>query len=207
MLPSGGSKRDNGVGNIGGANTSVVLTLVWLVASVLIILFGAWHCRVSSFRDSFKCNELECRLLFGDNRDAVSKYVIHRSDLTHIEIVRVDDDNIVVNWYHLPTREVNKLGHNVELKFMHSTDPDSKYQIQKQVLLSHRDMGKLKATQFYKQVHEYMNKKRDVVNIVNESHVSMLGVLSITFGGISMVMSCILGQWSDPVPRRQKKLY
>ena len=207
MLPIGVEKRrgDNGIGNIGGANASVLFTLVWCLSSICLIIFGFWHCRASAFSDSFICNEVECRLVVGSGQE--NNFLMHRNDLTHVEIVRVDRNNHVVNWYHLEPKQVNQLGHNIEIKFMHSSDPSNKYQIQKHALLSHRDMSRVRAKFSYNQIFDYMQRKTDRVEVRNESMLSILGVMSICFGAISLFLSCVIGQWSDPVPRRLKKQY
>lgn len=207
MLPFGNEKRrtDNGLGSLGSVNSSVLFTLLWCAVSVIAAVFGIWHCRATAFSDSLICNELECTLKVGDGRDL--NYAIHRSDLTHVEVVRVDDHNRVQSWYQLSPRETSMLGHNVELKFMYTTDPSNRYQIQKTVLLSHADMGLIRARNAYAQVSGYIEKKRDNVQIICKSRLSITGVMSIAIGSISALMSCLAGQWSDPVPRRLKKRY
>lgn len=207
MLPFGIEKRrgDNGIGNIGGANTAVILTLAWCFLSISLVIFGFWHCRASSFNDFFICNEIECRLVVGGGSE--NTFLMHRNDLTHVEIVRVDSGNKVVNWYHLEPKQVNQLGHNIEIKFMHSSDPGNKYQIQRHALLSHRDMSRVRVKFAYNQIFDYMQRKTDKVDVRNESMLSVIGVISICLGAISLVLSCLIGQWSDPTPRRLKKQY
>jgi hypothetical protein len=130
--------------------------------------------------------------MIGNDKDV--DYTIHREGIKHIEVVRVDAGNKVANWYHLAPKEVGKLGHNAELRFMHSVDAGDRYQVQKEALLSHRDMGRGKSRAAYNQIFEYMQKRRDKVEVRNESHLSVIGVLSIAVGAFSLLMSCIAGQ-------------
>lgn len=50
-----------------------------------------------------------------------------------------------------------------------------------------------------------MKKERHRLHITSSKHVTAVGILGIFFGFVSLIMSFIVGQWSDPTPRRLKK--
>lgn len=120
------------------------------------------------------------------------------------EVVRVDEDNNSLDtWYHLAPHKANLLGYNVQVKFM-STDGGG-FQVQKSALLSHRDMGLGRANGAYDNVYKYMTRKVDQVRIHTASILSVPGVVTAAVGSISLLLSCIVGVWSDADIVRRKK--
>jgi hypothetical protein len=81
----------------------------------------------------------------------------------------------------------------------------SRLKVEKPIQISHYDMGRRNARISYTNALKYLKQETNELKITASKSVTTAGVLSLTFGLISLIFSCAFGQFSDQTPKRLKK--
>lgn len=198
-LPVHGGTRSNGV-SFNTVNFSVLLTVVWLLASIGMFGLGVWHCRNRASFYKLSCDVDACELL--QNQNLPIKF--QRKDLTSANAVRINAKAEVVETNQIRSKYNKQLGYSVELKFQYSADPGSRYKAEKKLLFSPEDMGSGPSRQISKTIHKYIYKPSEPFEAKHAYSVTTIGLSGIIFGIMSTVLCILFGQWQD-TPRRLKK--
>ena len=74
----------------------VVASIAWVVASILVIIFGIYHCRSNSYSYKIECSPTVCIWTKAEKgiQEAVS---FARGDFLNADIVRIDSKGEVVD--------------------------------------------------------------------------------------------------------------
>jgi hypothetical protein len=93
----------------------------------------------------------------------------------------------------------------VQVSYNHPTEEGSRIKVEKHFLLSSSDIGRRSSRDAALQINKYLERSKDSVSVSLGSSVTVVGVLMIVGGLVSAVLSLLMGQWSDPEPKRMKK--
>lgn len=202
---SGGGNRNNGV-SFNVINLHVVLSIVWLLASLGIVILGVWHCRSYALYSSIKCSETRCELSI----DRAEPIFFLRKDFHGSNNVRTLNDNVVDTAEYREMRKKkthkSKFGNSVELKFMYSAeDIDSRYKAEKVTMFTKQDMGSSTARRVNRQITKYIGNDIETLNEYTGGTFTAIGTITVILGIMSSVISCMFGTWADPTPRRFTK--
>lgn len=201
----GGGSKSNGV-NLNVVNKWVLMSLVWLFVSLFVVYYGIRWCSHYSFSYSISCNMNSCVYTASDvNGKNITE--IDRVDLRRVDTVRLDSNGSVVEVGDGNRRSpgYNKNGYSVQLSYNRPAEPGSRLKVEKTMLFSPKDMGRRNARSCSSKIFTYIDKTKDKVEYSYSKTITLVGILLILFGIFSSVLSCVLGQWSDPEPRRVKK--
>lgn len=203
-IPSFSSKPNNGV-SIKTVNTSVLLTIIWTFVSFLIIYGGYKHCSWYSYRYTLNCNETSCKYILSEPSEYLEK-IIPRDNIKNAEWVRITKDGNIVD-----SRDKNNRKDGWSFKIIHGENKPSeignhKISVDETLLFSKKDMRRKSAKSGTAKLHKYIRKETDRLDLTNKSNVTIVGILVMFFGFISLMFSCILGSWSESKPRFKKKL-
>jgi len=198
----GGGSSNNGV-SLSVVNKWVLMSLIWLVVSIFIVYYGIRMCAYHSFNYEIRCTMNSC-VYKGLGQAGIE---IDRVDLRRVEMVRIDSNGTVVEVGEGNRRSsaYNKNGYSCQLSYNKPAEEGSRIKVEKTLLISPRDMGRRVAKSCSTKVYAYIDKKKDKVDFSYSRTVTVVGILMIILGVASSVLSCVLGQWSDPEPRRVKK--
>ena len=93
MLPSFESKRNNGINGIPYFSTvskPVLYSVIWLLLSVFLMIFGMYHCYSNAHSFDFKCSRDSCSLV--RNGDRINELEFFKDDLLSSAVVRLNAD-------------------------------------------------------------------------------------------------------------------
>lgn len=200
-LPIGGGgygSRNNGV-SFSTMNVSVLLSIIWLLASVGMFGLGVWHCRNRSSHYALKCSINDCELFY--NRDSALTFL--RKDFSQANYVRINVKGEVVDTSKMKSKQSRSFGHSVELRFQKPLD-DPRYKTEKRALFAPEDMGSGHARRVAKSLTKLIYKPTEPIDERHGFSVTTIGLLGVIFGILSTVLSLVFGQWQD-TPRRLKK--
>eukprot|EP01036_Dinobryon_divergens_P031282 gene31282-40652_t len=192
--------NSNGVEGI----PTVVASIAWVVVSILVIIFGIYHCRSNSYSYKIECSPTVC--IWSKVEKGVQEAVsFARSDFLHADIVRIDSKGEVVDneAMKLSNKRAGSFGYSVRLKARLPVEPESKIRAEKSLILSPHDMGRRQARSCSSRLQSYLTRASESVNKTGDSRsVTFAGLMSCFFGLISLVTACIFGQWADKPARR-----
>lgn len=235
MLPTHSASKggglfgsNNGLPSLPVVNKMVLASLLWVLLSVGLTIYGFRDCSNNAYSSSLKCDEVSCVLnsmtsavISGGpehhtNQDLEKKSKAKRemkvtewarSDFISVDVVAIDNWGAIADTSNKSKREVVKmmLGSNVRLKFRQPVADGSKIKTDRIITLTHQDLGKRPSKTHAARIQKYIDKRTDSVSLNVGRGVTVKGVLYIFFGIISLIMSCLFGQWSDPAKKRLKK--
>jgi hypothetical protein len=130
-----------------------------------------------------------------------------RGDFMSVESVLIDNWGAIADTSNKSKREIvkMKLGSNVKLKFKQAVADGSKIKADRIITLSHEDIGRRPSKTYTNKIKKYLDKESNSVSLNVGRGVTVKGILCIFFGIISLIMSCLFGQWAEPAKRLKKK--
>jgi hypothetical protein len=206
MAMHSGSKN-NGV-SLSSVNKYVASSLAWLLLSLFLMYYGWRHCGTYSQVSTLSCNDGTCTLIQYPNPDDVKTYTFLAQDFIESNTVRINEVGEVTTTNGLSRKEQGNLGHSVQFKFKMTPEEGSRFKVQQTTLFSTLNLGKRPSRSMNKKINEFIENKSKNENfdIASGSRVTVVGVLCIAFGVISAVAALLFGHWSDPTPRRLRKV-
>lgn len=144
MLPSFESKRNNGINGIPYFSTvskPVLYSVIWLLVSIFLMIFGMYHCYSNAHSFDFKCTRDSCSLV--RNGDRIHEIEFYRDDLLSSSVVKLNADKKSVK-ERLPKNSRSR-GQDrsqvcsLEIVLKRTSHPHNDHQ--SQVLLNHADIG------------------------------------------------------------------
>jgi hypothetical protein len=215
MLPThSGTKAANGVSGIPTVNKSVALSLLWIIVSIGVIIFGFRHCSNNSYKNSLICDDSSCILTLSSSgiEKIDSKFEFDRSDFKEVQSIKIDSTGAYVD-SSLKKSKKERLSSTLRFRFMHASEEigednkiiKSKMKAERIKIFGSNDIGRRLTKSHLERAKKYIEKKNDKLSISSGKGVTVIGILSIFFGIISLIASSFLGQFSDPTPRRLKK--
>lgn len=202
-LPVHGANKSNGV-SLSTININVVLSLLWIISSIIIVYLGNTHCKVYSINSSLICDEKTCDLISKQVDGQLTKYTFSQVDFIDSEITRVKDGK-VISTVGVSRKISSSYGYSVMIKFKSPVEDGSRIKVQSSVLLSPYDTGRRSARSTVSKIDRYIEGKSKELNLVIGQTWTVFGTLLIISGFVSLVCSFIFGQFSDPAPRRMRK--
>ena len=215
MLPlsAPSRNRDNGLRNIKTVNQKVVLSLIWAIASIIVIVFGFWHCRANAYNYQLQCDADQCNFVYPSNfeLDDSTPLIILKEDLKFADDVTIDEETIkIIDTIGMKSRKVNKMPKSVAIKYDVYADetrnPDSKEL--RTLVFQPVNIGRRKARSQARKIKDYLNVNEDTVEGINMGHgkfVTAVGIVSIVLGIVSLILSFALGSWKDEQLDRMRK--
>ena len=180
-----------------GVNKSVLATLIWSLASLLVAFFGVWHCWTTAYNNRIECDVERCVL--SSTLPDVATYEILREDLNDVKVVRLNLRNELIEAAEsLSLKRQRMLGSTLQFTFRDKTT-----QMGKSILFPPFDMGggsrMVSAKQAKRKLDEYLADtiKKLPLEIDSGKRVTVLGILCVVLGIFSVVCSCFVGIWAD----------
>jgi hypothetical protein len=214
MLPThGGTKRNNGLAGIPVVNKQVLLTIAWLLASIFTIFYGFYHCRANGYSYALRCDATMCKYTT-INVDNVKNYEWERDDFLNVyqgKVLREGEEVLDAEAQRASSvsekrrRRRQKGGMTLQLEFQVAAEQGSRIKVINKIPFTLHDIGRRAVRNNEKAIKKYRDGDTDSVSISSVKRVTLLGVLTIIGGILSVLMSLLLGVWSDPTPRRMKK--
>ena len=199
----GGTNRNNGV-SIPVVNKWVVLSLSWILFSVYLFYYGFRHSRLYANISTLNCDKDSCVLRY-QNSTGTSSFDFSRNDMKSTEVVRYDGKD-VIDVSGMKKKAANKVGYSVQLKVNLAPEVGSRIKIPKLLLLHRADMGRSSSREASKKIVQYIDNDSETLVLSAGSGWTSLGVASTLIGFFSFVSSLLFGQFSDPEPKRQRKI-
>ena len=190
------SRPDNGLKSMKTVNQNVVLSIAWLFGSIMVVLFGFYHCRANSFNYKMTCDTTMCKFEYPSGDRFEETLTIERSNIMHAENVHWDERKKEVV-KPVSNRSTSKLGMTVAVKY-HSWDESGEKSLET-LVFPPTDMGRRKSRTSLRKLKEYLNNRTENDEFVHEfgKMVTALGVVCIVFGITSIILSLALGSWKD----------
>ncbi len=193
----GGGRVDNGLGSMKVVNNQVVMSITWLVVSIVVVFFGLYHCRANSYNYALSCTSDGCKFTYPSGARFNEPIYLEKTNMKYAETLYWDEyAGEVVETKGVPNRKLNRMGMTIGVRYEVSNE-DSK--ALKTLVFPPADMGRRKARKALKQFKEYLNVKgpTDGLDQTHSKIVTALGVVCIIFGLTSAILSCMLGSWKD----------
>jgi preprotein translocase subunit SecG len=192
--------KSNGVTGMNVVNKSVALSLLWVVFSMGMLWFGYGNCRANSYNYQIKCAKEVCTLIKSDPmKDEKLNIEFPVADLLRVDAVRINDNGDIVDSAKMRLEPKAKFGHSLKLTIKLPADKNSKLKITKDVIFTTRDMSRRPARSGSSKISALINGTKKSVNFSASSSVTLLGVMMIIIGIISVVCAFIFGEWKDKV--------
>lgn len=209
--PYGGGRSiarpDNGLKSMKTVNQGVVMSIVWLLGSVFVVIFGFWHCRSNAFNYKMSCDTTLCTFEYPGGHLFEETTTIERSNILYAENVHWDErEGKMVDTKGLTNKKTSKLGLTVAVKY-HVWDEAGNTKSLETLVFPPVDMGRRKARSSLRKIKEYLNNKEEKDELLHQhgKMVTALGVVSIVFGITSVILSLALGSWKDEKLKRVRR--
>ena len=150
------------------------------------------------------CDENVCSLRY-QNSTTTDLVTFSRSDLKSADTVRHDGTDIV-DVTGMKRKKANKIGYTVQLKLMQPPEEGSRLKIPSTILLYPNDIGRGSARSSVKKISEYIDRDVDVLSLRSGSGWTSFGICCVILGFFSFIASFVFGQFSDPEPKRLRKI-
>lgn len=128
-----------------------------------------------------------------------------RIDLKSADVVRHDGTD-VVDVSGMKRKKANKVGYTVQMKLMQPAEEGSRLKVPKHVLVYRNDMGRGTSRTTVKKISEYIDRDTDTVEVRSGSGWTSFGICCVLIGFFSFISSVLFGQFSDPEPKRLRKI-
>ena len=128
-----------------------------------------------------------------------------RSDLKSADVVRHDGSD-VVDVSGMKRKKANKVGYTVQMKLMQPAEEGSRLKVPKHILVYRKDMGRGASRTTVKKISEYIDRDTDALEVRSGSGWTSFGICCVLVGFFSFVASVLFGQFSDPEPKRLRKI-
>ena len=206
MLPistpygSRSSRVDNGLNGMKVVNNQVVVSIVWLLVSILVVFFGIYHCRANAYNYTLTCTPEGCKFEYPSGGRFQEPVYLEKTSMKYAEVVYWDDyKQEEVDTKGMPNRKMNRLGMTMGIKHdvVHENGDN---RVLKTLIFPPADLGRRKARKALRAFKEYLNVKGSSDNELTQSHgkiVTATGVVCMIFGATSALLSLMLGSWKD----------
>jgi hypothetical protein len=174
------------------------LSFAWTAVSLLLIMGGVAHNRAYVRSAFVRCDEAHCALKLYTPTGEIERS-IPRSSLQFCELVRLSGEK-AIDGTNLSRKKQKRLGFTLMLTI---SDGDSHASVTKQ--LTTWNMGRKKSRRQHAAVNTYIEKKEDSLEIEEQSSWTVTGVICLVFGVMSLVLSCLLGEWRSASRKSGKK--
>jgi len=223
-LPThGGSQRNNGISGIPVVNKSVALSLLWVLASIAVFIFGIWHCRANSFSYTLKCSDTDCAYTSAYKGPAVI-FNFPKSDLIDSELARVDKNGEYLDAETMRKQKTNRAGYTIRFKARLPVEEGSHIKVEKAFIFTPNDMGRRDARNGVTSITKYIHSakaepnqaenedklwaklnKYQTVNLKHGRSITAIGAISAFLSVVSLAAALLLGTWSETTRRTRLK--
>lgn len=139
------------------------------------------------------------------NSTSIETLTFPRADMKSADVVRHDGKE-VVDVSGMKRKKANKIGYTVQIKLMQPPEEGSRLKVPKNVLIYGNDMGRGSSRTTVKKISEYIDKDADILEIQSGSGWTSFGICCVLMGFFSFIASVLVGQFSDPEPKRLRKI-
>lgn len=170
---------------------------IWLLLSLVCVLAGFLHCRINSYSFDFKCDQKMCTLS-GTGQPLVTFASVDLVGAVIHEIAKPKPDH------------GEKVVRTLKVSYNAPAEAGSRFKVVKSALFTPHDMGETEATAGHKAVLDFKRadaKRVDKVHLHDSKSTTTPGLVLLIAGGVSALMSLLLGQWSKHKIDYNKKAY
>ena len=174
----------------------------WLVISLAVIVWGIRFLSQPTDLRHLKCprdREDLCELVVLTEDEDRVVHTFPGKDLLRAEAIRVRRGR-AVNPKNMRRKQVRKLGYSFQLVVR--LDDDGR---EARHVMSYGSVGRSDAKQRVSEIQEYVtNIDVQSLDVYESSGVSAVGILLVIYGAFSLIFCLILGQFSEPPPRKRR---
>ena len=222
----GGSQKNNGISGIPIVNKSVALSVLWVLVSVCLFVFGIWHCRNNGYRYSLKCSGNQCSYVAIKGSEI--SFTFPKSDLLDADLARVTDKGEFLDSEAMRKQKSNRAGYTIRFKARLPVDEGSPMKTEKAILLAPKDMGRREARKGVTSITQYLNYKDNEsedglsedekkksrwnkmlksknVDITHKCSFTALGAITAFLSLVSLIGAAFFGTWSETSRRARVK--
>lgn len=204
-------------------NIKVLFSITWVLLSIISIFYGIYHCRSSSYNYTIQCDSTTCNWKKYD-KGILDELSFSRYDFVDAESVRINYQGEFVDSQTVQKNRNIRFGHSVRLRLRIPAEPGSKIKIERLLVLSPYDMvsfhpivvfaiffnsirsthtkGRRSSRSAHSRLQSYLSRTKESVTVNASMSVTFVGLISAIFGLVSLILSCIFGEWADKPKRR-----
>ena len=183
----------------------MALSLLWVLGSICLIVYGFRHCSVNAFTYRLDCAKDMCTLVkFDKQYDLDVRMEFLKADLMRADAVRIDSRGEYADNLTMKKNKNERYGHSVRMTVRTPADEGSKLKVPRDVILTPRDMNRRPSRTGSSRVSGFIAGNKPTVSVNASSVVTLVGIFSILGGIASLVMACLFGQWKDKAPLHKR---
>lgn len=210
MLPSHESKSRQTSNGLHASSTTHSMnwiglaSLCWLLVSIGAIYYGFRLNYLSHYSYDLRCDRYQCSFIKNDEHDKA--VIFERSMIRNVDLVKLKDGKVVEV---VPSND-NKRGipreFSVLVTLSATLHDHHQSDFLEPFLIRPPTHSKTRCNMEKQKIDAYRNSKAENLNLKFASSMTVSGLLFILFGLSSALLSIVMGQWTDPSPKRLKKL-
>lgn len=181
----------------------MAFSLIWALLSIALVVVGYLHCRSHAYNYTLSCQASQCE--WKTTNDTIPVVSFPKADLLDAEVVRVDANGLYAETSSMKDNK-SKYGYSVRLKLRLPLEPGAKLKTDKHLMFAPYDLGRRVSKSAVTSIRSFMdNAEQDSFRYSKGRMITALGIICIFVGLISLVLSCLFGQWMEMSPKRMKK--
>lgn len=173
--------------------------------SVVLVVVGYWHCRAHAFSYDLNCKASLCE--WRTTNSSIPIVSFPKADFIDAEVVRVDENGRFLDSDRLKDKKTSRsAGYSVRLKLRLPVEDGSKIKTEQYLMFAPYDLGRRVSKTAVSGIRSFLeSEERDRYYYSRGRMITALGIICIFTGLVSLLLSCLFGQWMEVSPRRLKK--
>jgi len=179
------------------AKPMTIATWVWLIVSVIMILMGGKFAGTSTNIRSLICGPETCEFsivsILKEENDNIK---FSRHNFKSAQQVRVRQKQIR-DISKMNRKDIRKLGYSYSVKFIRDGNDEVE-----EVALALSTLGRKRPGNMVDIIQDYLDGTTSSLEVLEQSGFDVKGLIFILLGVVSCLFCVLIGQFSDPKPRR-----
>lgn len=184
-------------------------------------MYGGYsHCSSYSYRYSLTCKDSQCTweasdrsilqyspaYIKDDTKPQVYKMTFPKYDLLDSEMVRIDKNGEFADAAKMRSDKKARYGYSIRLRVRQPPEPESRLKIEKNHMFIPYDLGRRTARSGSKSINDFIEDgEAKNFSYSRSKNITVVGILSIVAGFVSLVCAVVFGRWSEKNQKRVKK--
>lgn len=178
--------------------TATLVTWSFLIGSLLMTASGVYFFTLHTTIRSLICDAEACTLTLEDQGSATETRRFPRSHLKQARQVRIRRGEIR-DPKNMRKKSQRKLGFSYAISFLKDEGTDATEEIPMAIV----DIGRRPSRVAAVKVDEYIREEANELEMIEASGTDWRGVAFLMLGIITLLLTLIAGQFTDPKPRRR----
>lgn len=166
------------------------------------MLVGWFHCSANAFSYTVSCGQGNC--VWKTTNSSIPSISFLKSDLIDADVVRVDENGMYADSDRMKDKKA-RYGYSVRLKARLPLEDGSKMKTEKAFMFAPYDLGRRVSKSAVTNIRAFRDNRNEAFNYTRGKSITALGIVCVFTGLVSLLLSCLFGQWMEISPRRMKK--